>query len=226
MSVNVFLLLKLYFFCYELYTSTLCTTTECCRGFEDIKDEISSSHKAFDIFGLIFHWIYYFWVENLSNLCKLIVCGSQTLRSTQQTQVSKTEAYPILYSQSRIQRMIIQYTMVSNPLLQNIRRLLDPLNAQCETCAILKDFRVSAKRWSAPNEFRYRKIEQLIPDTNCCLTTAKNCDLNLHISNLIFRHDQKQKFCMTKVCISQTLWFPLFLFFFLGGGGGGLELLH
>ena len=29
----------------------------------------------------------YFWVENLSNLCsKLIVCGSQTLRSTQQTQ--------------------------------------------------------------------------------------------------------------------------------------------
>ena len=30
--------------------------------------------------------MYYFWVENLSNLCKLIVCGSQTLRSTQQTQ--------------------------------------------------------------------------------------------------------------------------------------------
>ena len=28
----------------------------------------------------------YFWVENLSNLCKLIVCGSQTLRNTQQTQ--------------------------------------------------------------------------------------------------------------------------------------------
>ena len=28
----------------------------------------------------------YFWVENLSNLCKMIVCGSQTLRSTQQTQ--------------------------------------------------------------------------------------------------------------------------------------------
>ena len=27
----------------------------------------------------------YFWVENLSNLCKLIVCGSHTLRSTQQT---------------------------------------------------------------------------------------------------------------------------------------------
>ena len=30
----------------------------------------------------------YFWVENLSNLCKLIVCGSQILRSTQQTQRS------------------------------------------------------------------------------------------------------------------------------------------
>ena len=28
----------------------------------------------------------YVWVENLSNLCTLIVCGSQTLRSTQQTQ--------------------------------------------------------------------------------------------------------------------------------------------
>ena len=24
----------------------------------------------------------YFWIENLSNLCELIVCGSQTLRST------------------------------------------------------------------------------------------------------------------------------------------------
>ena len=29
----------------------------------------------------------YFWVENLSNLCKLIVCGGQTLRSTQQVHV-------------------------------------------------------------------------------------------------------------------------------------------
>ena len=28
----------------------------------------------------------YFWFENLSNLWKLIVCDSQTLRSTQQTQ--------------------------------------------------------------------------------------------------------------------------------------------
>ena len=28
----------------------------------------------------------YFWFENLSSLCKLIVYGSQTLRSTQQTQ--------------------------------------------------------------------------------------------------------------------------------------------
>ena len=29
----------------------------------------------------------YFWVENLSNLCKLIICGSQTPRSTQQAQI-------------------------------------------------------------------------------------------------------------------------------------------
>ena len=47
--------------------------------------------------------------------------------------------------------------------------------ALCETCAILKDFLVSAKRWLAPNEFCYRKIEQLIPITNCCLTTAIKC---------------------------------------------------
>ena len=35
-------------------------------------------------------------------------------------------------------------------------------------------FWVSAKRWLDPNEFQYRKIEQLIPVTNCCLTTAIN----------------------------------------------------
>ena len=34
--------------------------------------------------------------------------------------------------------------MVSNPLLQNIRRLQDPMTAKCETCVIPKDFRVSA----------------------------------------------------------------------------------
>ena len=47
-----------------------------------MKDEISSSLKASDIFGLMF----YFGVENLNDLCKLIVCGSQTLRSAQRTQ--------------------------------------------------------------------------------------------------------------------------------------------
>ena len=61
-------------------------TVECCRGFEDMKDEISSSLEASDIFGLIFYLMCFFWVENLSNLCKLIVGGSQTLSSTQQTQ--------------------------------------------------------------------------------------------------------------------------------------------
>ena len=39
-------------------------------------------------------------------------------------------------------------------------------------CVILKNFRVSTKRWLAPNEFRWRKVEQLIPVTNCCLTTT------------------------------------------------------
>ena len=42
--------------------------------------------KASDIFRLIFYCMCYFWVENLSNLCKLTVFGSQTLGSTQQTQ--------------------------------------------------------------------------------------------------------------------------------------------
>ena len=36
-------------------TSSLLNTVECCRGFEDTKDEISSSLKASDIFGLIFY---------------------------------------------------------------------------------------------------------------------------------------------------------------------------
>ena len=30
--------------------------------------------------------MFYFWVENISNLCKLIVWSSQTLRSTKQAQ--------------------------------------------------------------------------------------------------------------------------------------------
>ena len=34
---------------------TLWNTIECCRGFDDMKDEISSSLKASDIFGLIFY---------------------------------------------------------------------------------------------------------------------------------------------------------------------------
>ena len=32
-------------------TSTLWNTIGCCRGFEDMKDEISSSHNASDILG-------------------------------------------------------------------------------------------------------------------------------------------------------------------------------
>ena len=35
--------------------STLWNKLECYRGFEDMKDEISSSLKASDIFGLIFY---------------------------------------------------------------------------------------------------------------------------------------------------------------------------
>ena len=40
---------------YITSTSTLWNTIECCRGFENMKDEISSSLKASDIFGLIFY---------------------------------------------------------------------------------------------------------------------------------------------------------------------------
>ena len=35
-------------------TSKLWNTIECCRGFEDMKDEISTSLKTSDIFGLTF----------------------------------------------------------------------------------------------------------------------------------------------------------------------------
>ena len=42
--------------------------------------------KLLIFFGLTFYRMCYFWVENLSNICKLTVCGSQNLRSTQQTQ--------------------------------------------------------------------------------------------------------------------------------------------
>ena len=38
----------------QMYTSTLWNTTERCRGFEDMKNKISSSLKASDIFGLFF----------------------------------------------------------------------------------------------------------------------------------------------------------------------------
>ena len=52
-----------------------------------MKDEISSSLNTSDIFVLISLWMCYFRAENFKrNLCKLIVCGSQALRSTQQTQ--------------------------------------------------------------------------------------------------------------------------------------------
>ena len=42
------------------------------------------------------------------------------------------------------------------PLVQDW--LLDLLNCTKWNCTILKDFWVSAKRWLAPNQFRYRKI--------------------------------------------------------------------
>ena len=53
--------------------------------------------------------------------------------------------------------------------------------AQSETCGILKDLWVSAKRQWAPNELLYRKVEQLIPDTNCYLNDSKK---QLHLTEL------------------------------------------
>ena len=46
-------------------TSTLWNTTECCRDLEDMKDEISSSFKASDIFGLILYKLNVLLVECL-----------------------------------------------------------------------------------------------------------------------------------------------------------------
>ena len=84
----------------------------------------------------------YFWVENVSNLCKLIVCGSETLRST--TVLNRRRGFqniglpnPVFTVENSADNNLMHTThskslhttsMVSNPLLQNIRRLLDPLN--------------------------------------------------------------------------------------------------
>ena len=54
--------------------------------------------------------MYYFRVENLSNLCKLIVCGSQIIKSTQKTQRFPKHRPIKSYIQLRIQQIIIQYT--------------------------------------------------------------------------------------------------------------------
>ena len=50
-NVNIFEPLQ----CSTFRTSTLWNTIECCRGFQDMKDEISTSLNASDIFGLIFY---------------------------------------------------------------------------------------------------------------------------------------------------------------------------
>ena len=122
---------------YSRYiTGTLWNIIEYCRGFEDMKNEISSSLKASDIFVLIFYWMCYFWVENLSNLGKFTVCGSQTLNRHSGFQriglpnpvftgENSADNNPIHTTHSK---SVHTTCMVSKPLLQNIRRLLDPLN--------------------------------------------------------------------------------------------------
>ena len=119
---------------FETDFSTLWNTMECCRGFEDLKDEISSSRKASYILGLMF----YFCVENLSDLCKLIVCVSQTLRVLNRHRGFQNIGLPnpVLTVENSAGNNPIQPTqsksvhttcMVSNSSLQNFRRLLDPL---------------------------------------------------------------------------------------------------
>ena len=92
---------------------------ECCCGFEDMKDEIGSSRKASDIFA-----------ENLSNLYNLIVCCSQTPRSAQQTQrfPKHRPVFTVENSADNNSVRTIHSKSVHTRLLQNIRRLLDPLN--------------------------------------------------------------------------------------------------
>ena len=91
-----------------------------------MENEISGSLKACDIFGLIFFYgMCYFWRENSSDLCKLIVCGSQTLRSEYSTNTD----FPKKGIPSPLSTSInITCMVVSNPLLQDIRQLLDMLN--------------------------------------------------------------------------------------------------
>ena len=55
--------------------------------------------KASDIFGLFLVNVL-LWVENFSKLCKLIVCGILTLRSTQQTQRAEIQSYASRYKKN------------------------------------------------------------------------------------------------------------------------------
>ena len=50
-SLNQFRAMLTYKTLLSYKISTLWNTIECCRGFEDTKDEISSSLEASDIFG-------------------------------------------------------------------------------------------------------------------------------------------------------------------------------
>ena len=64
--------------------------------------------------------------------------------------------------------------MVSNHYCRTFADCQTRWTAQCDTCVIVKDVRASAERWLAPNEFWYRKIEQLIPITTAITDEHRN----------------------------------------------------
>ena len=55
-------------------------------------------------------------------------------------------------------------------------------NARCETCAILKDFRVSAKCWLAPNEFR-SPLQTAVCPIQCFGYVVKNFDIHVDLQH-------------------------------------------
>ena len=148
----------------------------------DMKDEIS-----FWYFWVNFLPNVLLWFENLSSLCKLIVSGSQTLRSNFLLEVrNRYRGFQNIGLPSPV--FTVENSAANNPIHTahsesvhtrctiyhycRVRWLLDPLNCTMWNLRNSEWLWVNAKRWLAPNEFRYRKIEQLIPITNGCLTIA------------------------------------------------------
>ena len=122
-------------------------------------------------------------MENLSKLCEMIVCGSQTSGALNRRRGFQHIGLPIPVSQLEnsaesnkihtIHRKSVNTAcMVLNPSLQNIRPLPDLLNCTKSHLRNSEGLRGQCQTLIGFERVPIQKIEQLIPNTNCCLTTA------------------------------------------------------